>query len=165
MVRVALSRAESVEQPTELLGTVARQPDREVWPTEGRQQLEPGFSKSSYPGQVDGTVGGEAVKESLKRGRPDVIERAEDRDAPQRLAVEYEGLVGPQGVVGELRQRRRPASNDDNAVVRRALVANMGPELLLNLRFGHVAYRPGGGSTRSATSWAASSCRVGETWL
>lgn len=67
MVWVELGRTEGVKQTTEFSGTVIHHPDREVGPAKGRQQLEPCVSESACPGQVDGTVGGEALKEPLQR--------------------------------------------------------------------------------------------------
>ena len=115
------------------------------------------------PGQVDGAVGREALEECFERRRPDVVQGAEHGDSPQRLTVEDERILRSAGVVGELRQGRWPAPNDDDAVVGGALVAQVRSEFLPLRAFDHGAVRPG--RSRSPISWAASSCKVGETWL
>ncbi len=58
MVRVALGVTEGVEQPAELVGMVARRPDREVGSAEGRQQLEPCVPQLTSPAR-DCRVGAE----------------------------------------------------------------------------------------------------------
>jgi len=138
MVRVALGVAEGAEQPAELVGMVARRPDREVGSAEGWQQLEPCVAELTSPTQVDGTVRGEALEQGAERGRPDVVKRAEHRDAPQRLAVEDVGVVCSPGVLSELGQRRRTAANHDDAVVRGTLVPQVRAEVLLRRSFSHV---------------------------
>lgn len=66
MVRVGLRRAEGAEQPVELLGSVVGHPDREVRPAERRQQLELCLSQLTRPGEVDSSVGGEALEEAFE---------------------------------------------------------------------------------------------------
>lgn len=139
MVRVVFGRAEGVEQPAEFLGIVVGQSDREMRPAERREQLEPRLSELTGPGQVDGTVRGEPLKEPVERGRPNVVQRAEHRDSPERLAAEDEGVVGSLRLIDELGERRRPAPNDDDAVVRRAFVPQVRSELLSLGPLGHVA--------------------------
>ena len=138
MVRVALGLAEGAEQPAQLVRMVTRQPDREVRSPEGRQQLESLMAKLISPSQVDSTVRGEALEQGAERGSPDVVKRAEHRDAPQRLTVEDVGVVGSSGVLSELGQRRRTAADHDDAVVRGALVPKVRAEVLPRRSSGHV---------------------------
>ncbi len=163
MVRVGLFSAEGLEQAAELVGAVVAKPDREVRPAEGRQQFEACRSELPRPWQVDHSVRGESSEEPFQRRRPDVVEGAEHGDPPQWLAVEHEGVVGSAGMVGEGGQARGTAPNDDDAVVRDLLVAEMRPELLPIAGAAHVPGRLG--ITKSATSSAASSWSVGDTWL
>lgn len=104
----------------------------------GRQQLESPVAKLTSPSRVDSTVRGEALEQGAEGGRPEVVKRAEHRNAPQRLTVEDVGVVVSSGVLSELGQRRRTAAHHDDAVVWGALVPKVRAEVLSRRSFGHV---------------------------
>ena len=139
MVRVALRLAEGAEQPAQLVGIAARRFHREVGSAERWQQLEACLAKLPSPSQVDGSVRGEPLEQCAERGRSDVIKGAEHRDTPHRLTIEDVGIMRSSGVVSELRQRRRAATDHDDAVVRGVLDPQVRAEVL-SRSFVHVTW-------------------------
>jgi len=99
-------------------------------PLEGGEQVEAGLAELSDPRQVDHPVGREAVQQSVEGSRADVVEGAEHRDPPQRVAVEHEGVMSPLGVRQELLGRGRPAPDDDDPIVWRGFIPKGRPQVL-----------------------------------
>jgi hypothetical protein len=70
----------------------------------------------------------QAPQEAIKRCSSHVVQRAIYGNPPQRFTVQDISVMRPAGVHRELCQRVWPAADND-AVVRRPLVAEVGPEL------------------------------------
>ncbi len=69
-------------------------------------------------------------EDAVERRRSDLVQRAENRDAPERLTIEAEGPTRPSGVDGEFGQRVGPAANDDDVTRPRVLVTQVRPQVV-----------------------------------
>jgi hypothetical protein len=92
MVRVLLGLAEGNKQGLCLIRAI--EGDRVVRPTEGRQQREARIAQRAYPRHVNDSVRSETAEQGVERSAAEVVESAEHGDAPDRLTVEHEGVVG-----------------------------------------------------------------------
>jgi len=93
MVRVGFGRSERVQQTAEALVAVVLEAHGEMRSAERREQVEASADGLRHGGQMDHAVGGEPPEQRVERCRSDVVERAEDRDAPQRSTVEPSAIA------------------------------------------------------------------------
>jgi hypothetical protein len=127
MVRVRFGWSQGFEQERDAPLAIVLETDGEVRTPKRRQQVEAGGRELSNSGEVHEAVGREASKQRFDRSRPDIIERTEDRHAPQGLAVEHVRVVGASSVLAEPANGAGPTADDHHSIRRRSLVTEERP--------------------------------------
>jgi hypothetical protein len=103
MIRVLDRRAEGALESSEKIVRDVVEEQSEVRPAERGEELEPCVGKDSSRWCVHPAVRAQPVaKEAVEGAGSDVVERAEDRDTEDRITIEHERSIRPEGMAAQL---------------------------------------------------------------